>query len=428
MAERMLSTRRKNRDEAGAIAILFAAGAVFLFVLAAIIVDLGMARDVRRDSQNAADSAALAAANRLYLTSTTPDLVAATQAAKDYAAANFGVTASDWNVGNCSDDDHLTVLAVGTQCISFDSATDPTTVRVRIPTEVVHTGLGTLADVDRIPVSAAAEVGVSAATTYKCALCFLDTVDAGNADFTVTGGGIQVNGDITTGPNAYWTAASIGATGTASGGVFTPPATQAANFTDPLAGLTLPAMSGANRGTNINCNGAIQPGVYGTLNIANNRTCTLNPGHYVITGRWLLGNKSVLQGSGVTLYFVCGTPATPAACGANVVSGGGWLDGKNGTVTLTSGASGFADYVILYDRNNPNDLGLQGNGGTSITGGVYVKRGDLDFNGNSCFGFAKGPIVAGGVKKANGNKSCVTVSDATDVTSGSQPGAIALSK
>jgi hypothetical protein len=433
--------RAARRNEAGAIAIVVAICSVILFVLAALVVDLGLARDVRRQSQNASDASALAAANALYPTGnachllnpsgtmTSPCIADAVQAAKDYADVNFDVPSASW--ATCADPHHLAVRSVGSACISFDSASTPTTTRVLMPARQVDTPFGSLAGTSHVEIGSSAEVGVSAATNYKCALCFLNTVDAGNADFTVTGGGIQVNGDLTIGSTAYWTASTIGATGTASGNHFAPAVTKTSSFTDPLAGLTMPTLTGTNRGNVNNCNTTIQPGVYGTLGINNNSTCTLAAGMYVITGRWLLGNNSVLKsatGAGVTLYFVCGTSAAPVVCPANTVSGGGWLDGKNGTVTLTSGAAGFTDYVILYDRNNPNDLSLQGNGGTSITGGVYVKRGSLDFNGNSCFGFSKGPVIAGGVIKANGTKSCVNVINAVDVISGSQPGAIALSK
>ena len=90
----------------------------------------------------------------------------------------------------------------------------------------------------------------------------------------------------------------------------------------------------------------------------------------------------------------------------------------------TSGAN--AGKAIIYDRNNVQNLDLQGNGNTSITGMVYLKSGTLAFNGNSCFQFAGGPVVAGGVTKANGTKSCVRVVNSTDAQLPAVPGEIAL--
>ena len=61
-----MRSRLAARDEQGAIAILVAMTSVVLFIIAAMVVDLGLARDTRRQSQNAADASALAAANALY--------------------------------------------------------------------------------------------------------------------------------------------------------------------------------------------------------------------------------------------------------------------------------------------------------------------------------------------------------------------------
>ena len=54
------------RNDKGAVAVMTAVLAVLLFGMAALVVDLGIARDNRRQAQNTADAAALAAANALY--------------------------------------------------------------------------------------------------------------------------------------------------------------------------------------------------------------------------------------------------------------------------------------------------------------------------------------------------------------------------
>ena len=46
----MMAARRRSRDEQGAVAILVAVIAVALFVVAAMVVDLGLARDTKRQS------------------------------------------------------------------------------------------------------------------------------------------------------------------------------------------------------------------------------------------------------------------------------------------------------------------------------------------------------------------------------------------
>src|SRR5215213_11026244 len=89
------------RDERGAVAVLTAVLAIVLFGIAALVVDLGVARDSRRQAQNTADAAALAAANALYATrapnlNQPGDFDAAVEAAKSYAAENYGTTEAEW--------------------------------------------------------------------------------------------------------------------------------------------------------------------------------------------------------------------------------------------------------------------------------------------------------------------------------------------
>lgn len=431
-----------RRNEVGAVAVVVALCTVILFLIAALVVDLGLARDTRRQAQNAADASALAAANVLYPSdgtctlvnpsgSNTPPCYAdAVQAAKDYAAINWNATEAQW--ASCTDSGSYWHPAGYTPCISFTDVTlstsepaTPSEVRVRPPLRNVDTPFGTLAGISSVDVGASARAGVLSTGANLCALCFLGSVDAGNADFTVEGGGIQVNGNISAGPNGIWTADAIGVSGTTSGGQFNPAVDDTPTFTDPLASLALPTLTGTAYPSIHSCTSSINPGIYSTLTLGNRDECTLNPGKYVITGRWLLGNRSVLSGTGVTLYFTCGTVATPSVCTSSDTSGG-WIDGKNGTIAISAGAPGSLDYAIVYDRNNPQNLGLQGNGGTSITGGVYAPKAKLDFNGNSCFGFSGGPVVVLGVIMANGNHSCVTVTQANQVTASTEPGEVAL--
>ena len=55
---------RRLTDDRGAVAVLTAVLAVMLFGLAAFVVDLGIARDNRRQAQNTADAAALGGGQR----------------------------------------------------------------------------------------------------------------------------------------------------------------------------------------------------------------------------------------------------------------------------------------------------------------------------------------------------------------------------
>jgi hypothetical protein len=402
--------RRFPRDEQGVVAVLTALLMVGLALCAAIVVDLGNARDVRRQSQNAADASSLAGANVLYPSTDVcssgvePCITDAVAAAKSYALTNFQVSASDWSTCTAPAGSALAyVPGGGTSCISFDSATSPTLVRVYLPTRTVPTFFGRIAGVSSIPVGSSAQAQLGVAVT--CSLCFLGDVNAGNGDFSVFGGDIAVDGNVTVGPTSIWTSQSNGIHGTVTGNPsdFLPAAISIPAFGDPLAtSLTLPFNEAGLLPKTDPCSATATggPGLYGAFSLPDS-ACTLQPGLYVISGTWDMKNNTVLNGAGVTLY---------------VTSPSGYLDFKNGIVNIIAPSGGVsAGYAIVYDRINSNPLGLQGNGVTSITGVVYAPDSILAFNGNSCFGFSGGPIILNGAS-TNGNQSCVTISNAVSDT------------
>ena len=99
---------------------------------------------------------------------------------------------------------------------------------------------------------------------------------------------------------------------------------------------------------------------------------------------------------------------------------------SSGSEALAGTAAGVVGVAIVHDRENAENIELQGNGSTPITGAVYATSSKLDFNGNSCFGFGGGPVIVDGVIKANGKKSCVNVTDPNDTEIYELPGDIAL--
>ena len=402
------SRRSVAHDERGAVAVVVALSITVLVILVALVVDLGLARDTRRVSQNAADASALAAANSLYPVAgcvggvAKPCTADAIAAVKSYAATNFGVTAGEW--ASCS-----TALPSGyvgqggTSCIAFNNnGVNPTKVFVKVPVRDVSTSFAGIIGKSQIAVgsSAEAELGLE----VKCSLCFLGSVEAENADFSVNGGSIAVNGNVNAGPNSYWTSNSNGIVGTVSGGVFTPSPTGISPFTDPLAGLALPLDSTGLTVKTMPCGAtaANGPGIYDVaISLGNNVTCDLQPGLYVINNTWLIGNHTTVNGTGVTIF----------------VPSPGYLNWKNGYTAIAAPTSGpFQDLAIVYARDNTNPISIQGNGSTGITGIVYAPSSALDFNGNSCFGFSGGPVVVAGVDLANGNKSCITMTSPNDTT------------
>ncbi|GAA2116162.1 pilus assembly protein TadG-related protein [Nocardioides bigeumensis] len=414
-----LARRRAAEDERGAVAILVAVLAVSLFLIAALVVDLGLARDNRRQSQNAADASALAAGNVLYLTggacSTAPCFTQAIDAAKSYAEVNYGVATSAWSA--CTDASKLSYVPTGqSPCISFDSATAPKHVRVKIPDRSIDTTFGTFAGVENISIGAAARASLQTGGVLPCGLCVIGPGphDLQNGDTTVTGAGAHFNGSVSVGPNGLVSTGGNTVQGTVNRpGNFTPAAiTGSPQIPDPLAELALPpSMVGLSAQTaNTSATPCVlQPGIYVGFQIRA-KTCTMNPGLYVFRSGTLdlASNPSTrLQGTGVTLYFTCSTGTTVRACNAN--ESGATMDfSGNGSLALTGPTSGeLKGLSIVYDRNNTSGLRLTGNGVTGTSGTIYMANGLLDIRGNGCSTAYSAVIVKS--LAYSGTNSCLNV-------------------
>ncbi|MGO4343156.1 pilus assembly protein TadG-related protein [Pedococcus sp. 2YAF34] len=401
----------RARGERGAVAVVVAIVTMFVLLFsAAIVVDLGNARAVRRESQNSADAAALAAANALYPfpasnsckagSQASPCFTDAVRAVKDYALWNFRVATNDSGWSSCDAPIAPAIAPSGENCITFDKAVSPTTVSVVIPVKDSPGFFGGFTGKTKIPVSSNASARVH--VEFKCSLCFMGSINAGNGDFTVNGGGIAINGSANVGSaqQANWSGAFIGVVAGTNGGKWTPTANQIPSFSDPLASLHLPLDTTGLSSFSDPCSSG--PGIY-TAKVEIGK-CILQPGLYVISNTWSMKNKSELDGtSGVTLYFK----------GPN-----GQIDMKNGDLNIVGqkAAGPLQRYAIIYDRDNPNPVSLQGNGTSTIDGILYAPASALDFNGGSTWTINGGPVVAKGVVMANGTKSGITINNPVDPT------------
>ena len=303
---------------------------------------------------------------------TVPDVSSAVAAAKTYAERNYGIAPAAWDT--CVDGSHLVVPSGGSQCISFSpNLTKPTTVRVKVSFKTVKTPFASVLGLEELDVVSEAHATLDPGGVAQCGLCVIGTGmehDLQNGDATVHGADIHFNGDVRVGPNGpVATDGNISVQGSAAGSYanHTPdPMTGQAPISDPLAFISLPpSMAGLTPKTDPCGMGATHgPGIYGSRNLRN-MVCNLQPGVYVIAGgTWdMAGNASSrLLGTGVTLYFMCGTPASPRACNPN--ESGGTLDASgNGQLGIQAPASGpLTGLAILFDRENSSTLRFQETG------------------------------------------------------------------
>ncbi len=186
---------------------------------------------------------------------------------------------------------------------------------------------------------------------------------SGNASVTATS--IQVVGGYSTSGNAR---------------LNPKPATGAASFTDPLAGLPIPSMSGSRTAVSVAGNSSltINPGIYNSISVGGNGKLTLNTGVYVIAGGgFAVSGNGTVSGSGVMIYNA--GSAYPSAGG----SFGGISFSGNTTANLSAPTSGpYAGVLIFQSHDNYRALALSGN--ASASGGtIYAADAALVLSGNA---------------------------------------------
>lgn len=420
----MVRMMSRIRQDAGAVAVLTAVLSVMLFGIAALVVDLGIARDNRRQAQNTADAAALAAANALY--ATTPlslnapgDFTAAVRAAKDYAAKNYGTTEEEW--AGCVNPEPLKFQAPGTRtsCISFDEPVYPKQVLVVVPLRMQPSMFGGVFGYTGVSIGALAQARLAPGGTRVCTFCVLgdDTSNIQNGDLNVTGGNAYFNGNITLNPNGLvnsikgnvvsddGTVVEDGGNTYVSGSVNRPTNVQPGGglqvdqprVVDPLAAQVLPFVTQSTLGPRSGspCDPLTGgPGIYGGASLRGG-TCVLTPGLYVFTGTLDLAGGATLIADGATLYFTCGSGTSAAPCregdeGGQIKMRGGAQYGFTAPLRSTYPTSTYPTvteelygYSLVFDRYNAATTSLGGNSQSFISGTVYGVSTTLEIFGTA---------------------------------------------
>jgi Flp pilus assembly protein TadG len=373
-----------------------------LLVVAALVTDVGFAKQRRREIQSGADAAALAAAQELDGGST--QITRAISAAKTWAGKNVdGLTLDDWK--RCSDPDALTARPdTGNQntCISFDSTSAPTRVRVRIPDEDQPQIFGALARSGPLEVTAfavAARAPGTPSSLGQCGLCTRDLMRlSGNLKVQIIGGGTIHAKEVT----ANWITSSAtitpcpikmvtstnnppnarcpGTNGNPISTVPAPPPDPFAGVPDPPTNIP-PCRTPQNQPCNINnasdAANLIKPDRVFTQSVSlSNMTLNLAPGNYFFAEGFKLNGNVTLNGTGVTLFFVCASsnqPSKPCSQGGSK----GFIEATNSgnKVNITAPTTGpYAGLAMYFDRGNTQGTApkFAGSGSTyTFVGSIY---------------------------------------------------------
>ena len=356
---------RDERD-AGAIAVVVAVFAVVAFGFAAIIVDLGYARMLKARAQDAADSAALAAAAELYADGGLPKFAQAANEAKDNALAVMGLPNSQWS-SVCVDPAQLLGKQQG-PCVSFDSAADPRQIRVhvRVPDtddNIFFAGIFGYSKGVSISASAVASLG-PVTFTPACAICVLSDepqsvagqVRATDADISFAGN-VNLVGDglIEAEDRTVFLGGEAGGDPLRFKKFLV---TKVADIPVPLAVEQAPEGLEPRAEACSLDNTIGGSGIYdGDVTLAG--ACTLLPGTYVVTGDLRAAPDAVIVGNGVQFRV-------------------------DGSVDLSAAASldltALDDRSLVYARGGPANIRLFGAPVASISGDINAP--DASFAGS----------------------------------------------
>jgi len=395
---------------------------VGLLLFAALAVDLSYAREERRQAQNAADAAALAAADAL------PSFTNAVTAAKNYAWSDFGTDpATGWS--GCTDSGALIYRPdPGDGCISFDSSIVPTEARVRIPVRNFNTFFARVGGFSSVAVSAVAvayHVGGTPCEVCVMAPSGLTFLGNGQGSLSAVNAAVIVNstsnpaakltgsGSLTSTVSIGGPAAPGGFTSTGSGS-YQPSPVQHSPIADPLASLTpcpaaspCPTQTGSSGGKVKLTGGAsatIDPGIYTSISDQSSGTLTMNPGTYVITGSFSLTGNGAVNATGTTVYLACSNYPTPCPAGT---AGASYSLTGTALLTISPPTSGpFQGLSVFADRNNTGALSMSGTG-SSFSGTVYALAGSLRLSGNGSWTLTSMLVTASATMTGQGSVTVV---------------------
>ncbi len=370
-----MRVQRQRRQ--GSVTVMVSVCLIGMLSFVALSVDGGLIMDNRQRIQSAADAAALAAAEDLFLNWRSNAGLDPNGTAKAAAMANAAANG-------------YPNPTVNIPPLSGPFAGKPGYAEVIITTTQTRY-FAVVFGKSNIPISARA-VAQGAWLPDKIGILVLNPTAP--SSLTVTGGGnvsvlgvpfivnsSAANGGVATGGGTI-TASEFdfggnpGATG--SGTWIGPINTNQSPTPDPLAYLPQPDPSTMQlqdrNGVHIsNGTKTIDPGVYrGGITVSGQGTLIMNPGiYYMDGGGFSFTGQGNLVANGVMIFNA------PQSNSDNISING------SGSISLTPPTSGiYAGISIFQARSASNTVYVSGNGGSTYTGTFYVAGGTLNVTGN----------------------------------------------
>jgi Flp pilus assembly protein TadG len=363
----------------GQVSVIFAMALLGLVGFVALSIDGGYIMAERRQAQNAADAAALAAAKSLFDGQTG----SIAPSGQGYAALNSGALPGDVDVswppatGTYSGDDKYVQVTLSKEVRKFFVGAVyggdwkvSASATAGIEKEPANYALIALSEDNPPGIHLNGNTGIDVSGDNGSAMSNTTITSTGTASFT-TDGSIDANGSIQT-----------------AGGTWSDEIRPNSPIVDdPLAGMAYPPKGDTRNYPTDYCKNdcTIEPGYYhnGLLNI--DRTATMKPGVYYLENfdMVLQNTNSTLRGDNVLLFMTGGTIV---------------FDSKNGNVDLSASPTplypgGQANLLFWYTRCTTVDM--QGNGNLHFEGIFYAPCADVILHGNPGSETIDGQIFVG---------------------------------
>ena len=347
--------RRFARDDAGGITAPFAVALTALAMLVCGGVDMAALASQRAKMQDAADAAALAAAQQLGVANN----AGVGERARAMATAHLVDVAREVDLTYASkvsdDKTQVTVTIRGRRDSYFANLLPVGGWKLSVAATGEQVGLAPLC-----------VLSSSATMPNKLAL-------ADSSKLTAPGCLVQSNSDITAGGSSHLTAAIAQAAGSATGNISPAPQANAPEIPDPFASmkikpllpLCMPLDLIYPLGIHV-----LAPGVHcGRIRVKDGVTLKLLPGDHYFQGMLELSGSGVMTGRDVALIF-------------DDTSQFSFRD--TAQVDLEGRKSGvYAGFLILTTRKNTGTLTISSTNARRLLGAIYVPNATLAVSGSA---------------------------------------------
>jgi Putative Flp pilus-assembly TadE/G-like len=368
---RVNSLCKSQSAQRGQMIVLVVIGLAVLVAMVGLANDVGYAWRARVKMQSAADAAAIAGSDALFMGGG----VSPSTAAQSVATQNGFTNGSGTSINSNS-----VSVQVNNPPASGPNSGNNNAVEVII-SQAQPTYFLAVAGFTSVSVSARA-----VATVNSSSNCIYSLNPSASGALAISANssissscGVQIDSSsssaLTGASNSTISAPSLGIVGNKSWSGHALPTdttTGVASVSDPLSYLPTPSTSGsctslASVGPNATAN--IPSGYYCGLTVKSNSTVNLtSTGTYSFDGSVSLSANTTLNGTGVTLYLKSGSLSMSS----------------NTSLNLSAPTTGtYAGIVIFQDRSNSTALQLSSNSGMTLTGAVYAPDANLTLASNA---------------------------------------------